>query len=338
MKKIFENKTILITGGCGSIGSEIVRQLLKHEPKQVRVFDNRETELFHLKEELKQHGNLRLLLGDIRDVERLKFGMQGVDIVFHAAALKHVPLCEYNPFEAMKTNVQGTQNVIEACFDANVDKLINISTDKVTNAINTLGATKLLAEKLVNNAEFYKGDKRTKFASVRFGNVLGSRGSVIDLFRKQIERKQPITITDPKMTRFIMSIPEAVHLVLKATEMTQGGEVFILKMPSFKLQDLITIINDHYGNDHENNIHIGLRQGEKMYEELMTEEESGNALETDDLFILPTLVNTPHHTNWKQRNYAGAKKATTKTYSTKTQKSLSKEELHKTLLEKGIID
>ena len=223
MQNIFKNKTIIVTGGVGSIGSEIVRQLLKYSPKQIRIFDNRETELFHMQHELKDI-RLRFLLGDIRDKERLIMAMENVDIVFHAAALKHVPSCEYNPFEAVKTNVYGTQNIIDAALAANVKKVVNISTDKVTNTINTMGATKLLAERLISSAQYFKGNKRTIFSSVRFGNVIGSRGSVIDLFKKQIENGSSITITDPNMTRFIMSLRQAVQLVLETANEMQGGE------------------------------------------------------------------------------------------------------------------
>src|SRR3989338_431521 len=189
---LFRNKAILVTGGVGSIGSEIVNQLLTHKPRQIRVFDNRETELFHMQHRLDRHENLRFLLGDIRDKDRLKMAMENVDFVFHAAALKHVPSCEYNPFEAVKTNVYGTQNVIESAISANVERVINISTDKVTNTINTMGATKLLAERQTTSAQFFKGNKRTLFVSVRFGNVLNSRGSTIELVKNQIANESPV--------------------------------------------------------------------------------------------------------------------------------------------------
>ena len=335
MKELFENKTILVTGGCGSIGSEIVRQILRYDPEQVRVFDNRETELFHLQNELEQHKNLRILLGDIRDNQRLKMAMEGVDIVFHTAALKHVHYCEYNPFEAMKTNVQGTQNVIDACLEADVKKMVNISTDKVTNTINTLGASKLMAERLVNAAQYYKGKKKTVFCSVRFGNVIGSRGSVIDLFKRQIERKQEITVTDPDMERFIMTIPDAVALVLKAADIMQGGEVFVLKMPTFKLQDLVDAILEHYKAEDIKIKNIGLRPGEKMYEELMTEEESINTYETEELIIIQSDLNK--HFEMEKHKYEGAKKTDKKKFSSKNNSHMSKEKLKLFLVEKGII-
>ena len=178
----FRNKKILVTGGTGCIGSEIVKSILNYEPKVVRIFSNDEDNTFKMSQELGTSRNKRFLIGDIRDKERLITAMKGIDIVYHAAALKHVPLCEYNPFEAIKTNVLGTQNVIEAALENNVKKVINISTDKAVNPVNTMGATKLLAEKLITDANFYKGAIETVFSCVRFGNVLFSRGSVIPLF------------------------------------------------------------------------------------------------------------------------------------------------------------
>lgn len=289
----YKNKVILVTGGVGSIGSEIVKNLLRYNPKSVRVFDNNETGLFDLDQVLHSK-KIRLLAGDVRDSRRLKRAMEGVDIVFHAAALKHVPLCEHNPFEAVQTNVIGTQNVIDACLEAGVSKMVNISTDKAVNSPNVMGATKLLAERLVAATHHYKGKSRTVFSSVRFGNVLNSRGSVVPLFQRQIKNGGPITITNPDMVRFIMSIPKAVELVLKSAEITKGGEIFILKMPLVRLGDfaeaMIEEIAPIYGYDPKKiKIKIiGERTGEKFYEELITENESKNACETKDMFaILP---------------------------------------------------
>ncbi|MFM2375096.1 MAG: hypothetical protein RLZZ165_193, partial [Bacteroidota bacterium] len=216
---IFEGKDILVTGGCGSIGSEIVRQLIIHEPKRVRVLDNDETGHWRLSQDLASP-LLRNLLGDIRDRDRLGRAMEGVDYVFHAAALKHVPLCEYNPYEAVHTNVIGTQNVVDAAITHGVQKLIGISTDKAVNPINTMGATKLLSERLIVNAPV--GFSEIQVGCVRFGNVLGSAGSVIPMFKQQIAKGGPITITTPEMTRFFMTIPQAVDLVLKAAERMVG--------------------------------------------------------------------------------------------------------------------
>src|SRR3989339_154424 len=183
-KKSFSGKRILVLGGTGSIGSVIVKELLKCNPKQVRVFSRDESKHQELLFSVGDNTKLRSLIGDIRDRDRLSFAMRGIDIVFNAAAMKHVPLCEYNPFEAVKTNVYGTQNIIDTALTNNVEKVVNISTDKVTNTINTMGATKLLAERLISSAQYFKGNKKTIFSSVRFGNVIDSRGSIIDLFKK----------------------------------------------------------------------------------------------------------------------------------------------------------
>jgi UDP-N-acetylglucosamine 4,6-dehydratase/5-epimerase len=333
---IFKNKVILVTGGVGSIGSQIVKTLLKYNPKQIRIFDMRETELVNMQRELVKHDNLSFLLGNVRDKERLNFAMRKVNIVFHAAALKHVPACEYNPFEAVKTNVDGTQNVIEAAIKNDVERVVNISTDKVTNAINTMGATKLLAERLTIAAHHYKGDKKTIFSSVRFGNVLNSSGSIIGLFKNQIENKNPITITSPDMTRFIMSIPQAVKLVLETAKIAQGGEIFILKMPVFKLNDLTEVIIEEEAsrlNMNPNAIkikNIGLRAGEKMFEDLMTEEESKNTLETKSYFIIIPKLIMPNFTETK-RKYADSKKTKSGSYSSNEINPLSKQELKKIL-------
>ena len=303
LKEYYEGKTILVTGGAGSIGSEIVRKVLRYKPEVVRVLDNNETALFDLQHELRAHEeNLRMFVGDVRDKERCKRTVEDIDIVFHAAALKHVPLCEYNPFEAVKTNVVGTQNMIEVAMDEEVEKFITISTDKVVNPLNVLGATKLLAERLTISANFYKGKRKTVFASVRFGNVLGSRGSIVPLFEKQIKSGGPLTITDPRMTRFIMSISEAVTLILRATCMAEGGEVFILEMPAVRIKDLAEVMIEElapkYGYDpREIKLETsGIRPGEKLHEELLTEHEVTRTYDKDGI-----LVMTPQLTTQKRR-------------------------------------
>ena len=287
----YKDKIVLVTGGTGSIGSEIVRKVLQLNPMAVRVLDNNETGLFELEQELKSD-KIRTFIGDIRDEERLKRAFDGVDIVFHAAALKHVPLCEYNPFDAVKTNVLGTQNVLNAAVDMDVEKVVVISTDKTVNPINVMGATKLLSERLTISANYYTGNKRTVFSCVRFGNVLDSRGSVVPLFRNQIRKGGPVTITDPEMSRFVMGIPQAVELILKAGEKTEGKEIFILKMPALNIMDLAEVMIEKfapiYGYKPEDlKIQIiGKRNGEKIYEELMTEEELNFAFDNNELYIL----------------------------------------------------
>ena len=321
LKNFYEGKIILVTGGVGSIGSEVVRSILEYNPEAVRVLDSNETGLFDLEQEL-QSEKIRLFVGDVKDKERLKKAIENVDIVFHAAALKHVPLCEYNPFEAVKTNVIGTQNLIDVAMDEEVGKLITISTDKAVNPVNVMGATKLLAERLTVSANFYKGWKKTTFSCVRFGNVLDTRGSVIPLFRKQIQNGSPLTITDLNMSRFMMSIPKAVELVLKSAEFAKGGEIFIFKMPALRISDLAeTMIEElapKYGHD-PNEIEIktvGRRSGEKLYEELMTEDEAENAYEDGEMFVvLPQIVNIVSELSYKLPD--NFKKARKSEYSSK---------------------
>lgn len=338
IRDVFKNKKILVTGGTGSIGSEIVRRLLKYKPRVIRIFSNDENATFEMRQELGDRKDVRFLIGDIRDKERLKRAMEEIDIVYHAAALKHVPLCEYNPFEAIKTNVLGTQNVIEAALEMGVEKVISISTDKAVNPINTMGATKLLAEKLTIDANFYKGLRKTIFSCVRFGNVTFSRGSVIPLLEKQIKAGGPVTITDPNMTRFMMSISDTTNLIFKATILAKGGEIFILKMPVVRIGDLVDIMieefADRYGRKRKDiqRVITGPRPGEKMFEELMTEVEARTAFETDEMFIVLPQVEIPGLKVGKV-DYQNAMPAQLKGYLSKDIKPISKEEIRRLLFE-----
>jgi FlaA1/EpsC-like NDP-sugar epimerase len=285
----YEGKSILVTGGVGSIGSEIVKKVLTKKPKVVRVFDNNETALFYLNQEINSP-SFRPLLGDIRDKERLITACEDIDIVFHAAALKHVPLCEYNPFEAVKSNVIGTQNILDAALLKNVERFVLVSTDKAVNPNNVMGATKLLSERLTISTNNYRGSKKTKFSCVRLGNVLDSRGSVIPLFKKQILGGQPLTITDVEMTRFMMSIDKAVDLILQTGSHSTGGQIFISKMSALRIIDLAEILlTELKGKDvkiDENIKIVGRRPGEKLHERLMTFEEASFAKEDDEMFIV----------------------------------------------------
>ena len=327
MENIFKDKKIIVTGGTGSIGSEIVRRVLQYDPEVVRILSRDESKQFELEQEIGNLDNVRFLIGDVRDKDRLNRAFEDVDVVFHAAAMKHVPACEYNPFEAVKTNVVGTQNVIDAALDNGVGKVIAISTDKAASPINTMGATKLLSEKLIIDANFYKGHRKTVFSCVRFGNVMGSRGSVIPLFEKQIKDGGPVTVTDPKMTRFMMTIPQAVDLVFKATKMTQGGEIFIFKMPVVKLGDLANVMIEHlapkcgYKPEAIQIDTIGIRNGEKVYEHLMNEEEARYAYETVDMFLVLARQIFPEYL------LEGSTKAEQKRYASDDAKVLSVEEV-----------
>jgi FlaA1/EpsC-like NDP-sugar epimerase len=334
LKEIFKNKKILVTGGTGFIGSEIVRKLLLYEPDVVRILSNDEDSMFRLIQELGEGDKKRFLIGDIRDKERLFLAMEDIDIVYHAAALKHVPLCEYNPFEAIKTNVFGTQNVIDAALNSGVEKVISISTDKAVNPVNTMGATKLLSEKLIIDANYYKGVRKTVFSCVRFGNVLFSRGSVIPLFEEQIRQKKPITITDPEMTRFMMSISNTIDLVFKASLLAKGGEIFILKMPVVKMGDLIDVVIEFYAQkygyktDAVKRTMIGLRPGEKKYEELLTESETRKVFETEDMLIIPPQLEFPDM-KYEPSDYPNARMSTFNRYNSREIKPLSKEEIRR---------
>jgi len=312
--EIFKNKKIIVTGGSGSIGSEIVRQLLKYEVSQIRIYSNDEYGQHWLINKVGKDDRLRFLIGDIRDKDRMDKAFEDTDICFHAAALKHIHLCEYNPFEAVKTNIIGTQNVIDLAIKHNLEKVIAISTDKAAAPFSVLGVSKLMMEKLITAAYYVSGKSNIKFAAVRFGNVLNSRGSVIPLWRKQIKKGGPVTITDPEMTRFFMETSKAVNLVLRATELMQGGEIFVFKMDKTNILDLATTVIKKYSPDKDIPIKIiGIRRGEKVYEKLATEEELECALETDDMLILIPQVEVFNFAN-KTNKYPYAKPTKLKEY------------------------
>jgi UDP-N-acetylglucosamine 4,6-dehydratase/5-epimerase len=277
----WKNQVVLVTGGTGSFGKKFIKILQEEkQPKKIIVFS---------RDELKQHEmqvggynqeNLRYFIGDIRDRERLVRALHGVDIVVHAAALKQVPACEYNPMEAIKTNIMGTANVVEAALDAGVKKVLTVSTDKAVSPANLYGATKLAAEKLTIQSNAYAGGSATRFACVRYGNVVGSRGSVVPLFLKQRSNGQ-VTITDDRMTRFWLSLEQGVRFVIHCIEEMEGGEVFIPKIPSTKVTDLAKAI----APDAKLNI-IGIRPGEKLHEVLISEDEARNTVELDTMYVV----------------------------------------------------
>lgn len=302
MKEMIKDKKILVIGGTGTIGTALINELYKHSPSVVRVMSRDEYNQFVLAQRLSSTKNLRFLIGDVRDKERVRKAMEDIDIVFNFAAMKHVPACEYNPFEAVKTNVIGVQNVIEAAIENSVSRVVYTSSDKAISPTNTMGATKLVAERLMITANYYKGNRDIRFSSVRFGNVMGSRGSVIPLIKQQIREGKEVTITDRNMTRFMMSVRSAVTLTLDAARMASGGEIFVLKMPVVKIGDFIEVFVEEYCKAHElshNSIKskiIGLRPGEKKYEELMTYEESKNAYELENMYaIIPEYGENIYH-------------------------------------------
>lgn len=334
---MFKGKTILVTGGTGSIGSEIVRQLLKYEPKAIRIFSRGEEKQFFMQQELSAYSNLRFLIGDIRDSQRIDFACRDVDIIFHAAAMKHVPASEYNPMEAVKTNVMGTQNIIDAAIKNEVKNFVGISTDKVVSPTNTMGATKLLSEKLIIAANQYKGKTKTIFSCVRFGNVIGSSGSVIPLFCRQLEHDKDITLTDNNMTRFMMSIPDAAKLVLSAAINSKFGETYVLKMPSIKISTLADALVQYYNNTHDKKYQgkikiVGIRPGEKLYEELMTADEIERSYENDEMYIIPPNY---HATD---SIYEGYEKIKITAYSSDTTDLMNEQEFLDILKENNVVN
>ncbi len=295
-RDIVAGRRILVTGGSGTIGAWLVDRLMAMDPEVVRVLGRDETKQFYQRLPYRDRSDIQFLIGDVRDRDRLDRAMEGVDVVFHCAALKHVESGEYNPFEATQTNVVGTQNVIDACLAHGIGTMILTSSDKAANPTSVMGATKLLAEKLVTAATNYRGQHRTTFASVRFGNVLGSRGSAVEVFSRQVAAGGPVTVTDPTMTRFVMTPARAVELAIAAARIARGGEVFVFKMPAVRLADLVeaTIAVGAPAAGFEpaaiETTRIAPRPGEKAYEELMTEEESIRARDVGDMYaVLPAI-------------------------------------------------
>lgn len=293
MENQFKNKVVLVTGGTGSIGSEIVKQLLKLQPKQVRVLSRNDSRQHQLFETLGHPENVRMFIGDIRDKDRLDLAFQNVDIIFHAAALKHVPLCEYNPFETVKTNIIGSQNVIETALRHGVKKIVAISTDKAADPANIMGISKLMMEKLFINTNLFT-DNKMLLSCVRFGNVAWADGSVLPAWDQQVKKTNTMRLTDGEMTRFMMSIKQAVALVLKAAELTQGGEVFILKMPSVKIKDLAKMFLKKYHSDKKVSLTVvGNRPGDKVHESLInSEEKRGQIYANQEMLVVVPLLNT----------------------------------------------
>lgn len=276
-------KRVLVTGACGSVGSALVERLLKNGDT-VCAFDQSEDGLFKLDQEFSDYSSeLRLFLGDVRDKERLQLAMEGVDVVYHCAALKHVYLSEYNPFEAMQTNIIGAHNVIQASIATEVRRVVLTSSDKSVNPTSTMGATKLLGERLFTAANNFSGTHKTRFASVRFGNVLNSNGSVLQIFKRQIEKGLPLTITSTGMTRFFLSMSQAVDLCIEASELMVGGEIFVKNMGSCNIMSLARAVSGSAEFDYTE---IGIKPGEKLFEELVTESEAPRTAVDGHLYIV----------------------------------------------------
>lgn len=317
-----------MTGGTGSWGHELVRQLLKYDPKEIRIFSRNESVQFSMKQEFDNDPKLHFLIGDIKEKDTLIEACTGVDYVFHLAALKHVPVCEDQPIEALKTNVIGTQNVVDAAIQCKVRRVVYISTDKASSPSNFYGLTKTMGERLIIHANTLDID--TRFVCVRGGNVLGTNGSVIHVFKKQIEEKGKVGITDINMTRFFLTIEDAIKLVFKATFESIGGEIFVMKMPTCKITDLASVLIEASGKENVGMEILGVRPGEKIHELLFSEYESINTISYNDEYyvILPSI-----HINGLKEHYAQYQPVNLLNYNS-SKGLMSKDEI-KEMLQKG---
>jgi len=295
----WKNKVILVTGGTGSFGKKFIELMLaEYQPAKLIVFSRDELKQHEMRAGGFDHPKLRYFIGDVRDQMRLKRAMHGVDIVVHAAALKQVPACEYNPMEAVKTNILGSSNVVEAALDAGVQKVMALSTDKAVNPVNLYGATKLASEKLFIQSNTYAAGTATRFSCVRYGNVVGSRGSVIPIFIKQRQNGQ-LTITDERMTRFWLTLEQGVRFVVHSIEQMRGGEVFVPKIPSTRIIDLAKVI----APDASFNV-IGIRPGEKLHEVLINEDEARTTIELEDMYVVQPTAALWFGYDWQQNGQA----------------------------------
>lgn len=292
---ILKNKTVLVTGGTGSFGKKFIKKALEQDVKKVIVFSRDELKQFEMAQEYTDP-RIRFFIGDVRDKDRLYRAFDGVDIVIHAAALKHVGACEYNPFEAVKTNINGAQNIIEAAIDRGVEKVIALSTDKACSPVNLYGATKLASDKLFVAGNSYVGEKKTRFSVVRYGNVVGSRGSVVPFFKK-VKETGTLPITDERMTRFWITLDQGVQFVIDNLERMHGGEIFIPKIPSMKVTDLAKAI----APECETKI-VGIRAGEKLHEAMITKDDARHTVEFNEYFVIQ-----PEFPWWSKENTKGGK-------------------------------
>src|SRR5277367_5745427 len=293
----WSEQVVLVTGGTGSFGRKFVDLMLReHHPQKLIIFSRDELKQHEMRSGGLDHPSLRYFIGDVRDPQRLQRALSGVTVVVHAAALKQVPACEYNPFEAVQTNIMGGRNVIDAAIDQGVRRILALSTDKAVNPINLYGATKLCAEKMFVQANAYAGAQDTRFSCARYGNVVGSRGSVIPVFMEQRKRGK-ITITDSRMTRFWLTLEHGVQFVVRCIEQMHGGEIFVPKIPSMKLVEMAQTI----APDCEVEF-IGIRPGEKLHEVLVSEDEARNTLEVDDMYVIQ-----PAHSWWSSKNWPQAR-------------------------------
>ena len=304
---MFKDKTILITGGTGSLGQALTKRLLEMDVRAVRIFSRNESRQIQMESKF-QDERLRFLIGDVRDYQRLEMALEDVDVVFHTAALKHVPKIEYNPFESIKTNVIGSQNVIDACLKRNVERAVCIGTDKAVSPLNTYGSTKLLMEKLFVAANNYLNREkyRTIFLAVRYGNVLGSSGSVIPKFIEQIRANKPVTITDPKMTRFSITMNEALDFILNSVKIAKGSEIFVPKLRAYNIVDVKNALTELLSDTSEKI--MGIRTGEKLHETLINEDEIRYSWDFKNMYMIASPLYTLFNDKNIKESYQGIKK------------------------------
>jgi len=342
MNKFFKNKKILVLGAAGTVGREIVRQLDSIQTAELRLVDNNESEMFFLMEEYKNK-NVFCFLGDIRDRDKLEKLSKDIDIIIHSAAFKHVILSEYNPFDVVQTNIIGVENTIRAATASKVKQILFTSSDKAVNPTNVMGTSKLMGERLITAANAIRKDSQTIFSSTRFGNVLGSRGSVVPLFMKQIRGGGPVTITDKRMTRFVMTIEEAARLVLQSVLISKGGEVFVTKMPVIRIIDLaeamVKLLAPRYGHKPADIeiVEIGAKPGEKLYEELMSDEEVHRSLELKNMFVItPAFKSIYQSIKYEYSDIVSTKLQ--KSYVSENEMPLNSNELYQYLIDNKVLD
>lgn len=333
MTKIIDGKRILVTGGTGSFGKMLVSKLLTLNPKEIIIFSRDEDKQGAMRLEYPKESRLRFVLGDIRDYHSVRQVMRGVDIVFHAAALKWITEVEYNVWEGIKTNVIGAQNIIEAAKDENIEKVVALSTDKAVEPVNAYGMAKALQERLITTANLYNDNTRTIFVSTRYGNVLGSRGSVVPYFKSLMSEGKPLTVTDEKMTRFILTLDESVSLVLHALEKGVGGEVFVKKMFGHTIMDLAKVMLESESLNQDFIEIIGIRPGEKIHETLISPSESVRTIEDGEYYIILPQISIPQ----VDKKYSRFVRLQEFRYSSDLTKRIGKSELNKILTREKFI-
>ena len=334
---MFKNKKILITGGTGSLGNALTQRLLEQGVDTIRIFSRNESKQLEMESKFNDD-RLRFLIGDVRDYERLERAVEDIDIVFHAAALKHVPVIEYNPFEAIKTNILGSQNVINACLHENIDRAVCVGTDKAVSPLNTYGATKLLMEKLFVTAKNYLKKERhqTRFIALRYGNVLGSSGSVIPKFIDQIRNKEKLTITDSSMTRFSISMNEALDFILKATEIGKGSEIFVPKLKAYSILDVKDALFELLGKTEEQI--VGIRPGEKLDEVLINKDEMKYTWEYQNMYMVINPSVQQHMPSLLDEFSEKKKIETMDVYSSDLVEKIPKDNLKKIFTDSKLLD